>query len=430
MLDLFSRSLRITIDKIIYEQRNILFAVAQRRQFDRKNIEQVVKIIAKGTVRDSRLQITIRRRDNADISAQNFRAAHAFKLAFLQNAQQCDLRLHWQISYFVEKNRAAFRQFESTQPPLNCPSKCSFFVTKQLRHDERRRNRGAIHTDERTLRTLRPFVNGAGDQFLPCARFTHDQNGGICRGDLGCARQDHLQGRGRADHFFKHRSLTELFTERDVLFSYFFFRPFAIFDVRGCAVPSRYVSAFIFERSLAEQKPTKLTVVPQQSSFEFIGHPTWLAPLLQSDAKIFERCLIDVESASIRRKYTDVLRRQIQNLPKLCFLFADSLFRNFALFNFNTRAIPFDDLSRFVAQRFLTMKEPAIFPVSPPHARLANERLSGFKRHAPFGHKRFYILRMDHAGPAPPQQICQRETDIFQPAAVEEVNITIRQRGV
>src|SRR4029453_9571326 len=31
------------------------------------------------------------------------------------------------------------------------------------------------------------------------------------------------------------------------------------------------------------------------------------------------------------------------------------------------------------------MKEPAIFPVSPPHSRLANERLSGFKRRAPFG---------------------------------------------
>src|SRR5436189_1194223 len=151
MLDLFSRSLRITIDKIIYEQRNILFAIAQRRQFDWKNVEPVVKITAKGAVSDSRLQITIRGRDDANINAQNFRAAHAFKLAFLQNAQQCDLRLHWKISYFVEKNRATFGQFESTEPPLNCSSECSFFVAKQLRHDQRRRHRRAIHTDERAL---------------------------------------------------------------------------------------------------------------------------------------------------------------------------------------------------------------------------------------------------------------------------------------
>src|SRR6266581_4137260 len=130
MLDLFPRSLRITIDKIIYEQWNVLFPFSQRREFDGKNVESVVKITAKGTVCDSRLQITIRRRDDADVSAQNFCAADAFKLAFLQTAQQCDLRLRWQISCFVEKNRAALGQFESTKPPLDCPSECSFFVAK------------------------------------------------------------------------------------------------------------------------------------------------------------------------------------------------------------------------------------------------------------------------------------------------------------
>src|SRR5207342_1143873 len=103
----------------------VLFPFAQWRQFDWKNVEPVVKITTKGAVRDSRLQITIRRRDDADVSSQNFRAAHAFKLAFLQNAQQRDLGLHWQIAYFIEKNRAAIGQFESTEPPLNRSSKRS-----------------------------------------------------------------------------------------------------------------------------------------------------------------------------------------------------------------------------------------------------------------------------------------------------------------
>src|SRR5258707_991868 len=103
MLNLLSRPLRIAIDKIIYEQRNVLFSFAQWRQFDWKHVEPVVKITTKGAVRDSRLQITIRRRDNADISSQNFRATYAFKLAFLQNAQQCDLGLRRQISYFIEE---------------------------------------------------------------------------------------------------------------------------------------------------------------------------------------------------------------------------------------------------------------------------------------------------------------------------------------
>src|SRR5712672_923856 len=100
----------------------------------------------------------------------------------------------------------------------------------------------------------------------------------------------------------------------------------------------------------------------------------WVTPLLQSDAEIFERCVIRIESASIRRKNTDVLRRQIQNLPKVCFLFADSLFRNFAFLDIYTRAVPFDDLSEFVSQRFFVVHKPAILAISPPHPRLGKER--------------------------------------------------------
>src|SRR4029077_12590374 len=108
MLDLLPSSLPVKIDEIAYKQRDVLSSFAQGRQFNGKDAEPVVKITPKGALRDSRLQITICRGNHADISAQNFRAADAFKLPFLQNAQQCDLRLQWQISYFVEKKRAAF----------------------------------------------------------------------------------------------------------------------------------------------------------------------------------------------------------------------------------------------------------------------------------------------------------------------------------
>src|SRR5580704_3418696 len=96
----------------------------------------------------------------------------------------------------------------------------------------------------------------------------------------------------------------------------------------------------------------------------------WVTPLLESDAEIFERCVIGVESASIGSKYTDVLRRQIQNLLKFCFLFADFFFRTFTFLDFYTGAVPLDDLSRFVTLGLFTMQEPTIFPVSPSYARL------------------------------------------------------------
>src|ERR1700752_5389246 len=156
-------------------------------------------------------------------------------------------------------------------------------------------------------------------------------------------------------------------------------------------------------------------------------HPAWLAPLLQSDAEIFEQCVIGVESSPIRSKYSDVLRCEVQNLPKLCFLFADFFFRNFALFDFYTRTVPFDDFSRFVAQWFFTMKEPTVMAVSPPHARLRHERFSGYERVAQGAHQCFYIFRMNRCGPAPAEQVRHRDAYIFQPAAVKEVEFTIRQ---
>src|SRR5882724_9857186 len=155
------------------------------------------------------------------------------------------------------------------------------------------------------------------------------------------------------------------------------------------------------KKSLVSFRKEVFTVIRMNEIYSRAGET-----LVEGDTEILERYVIGVEWRSIRPRYADVLRREVENLSKLCFLFADLFFRSFALFNFNTRAIPFDDLSRFVAQWFFTMKEPAIFAVSPPHSRLANERLSGFKRRAPFGHNCFYIFRMDHAGPTPPQQIC------------------------
>src|SRR5258705_1354302 len=99
----------------------------------------------------------------------------------------------------------------------------------------------------------------------------------------------------------------------------------------------------------------------------------WVTPLLQSDAEIFERCVIGVESGSIRSTCPHVLRREVQNLPNLCFLFADLFFRNFALLDIYTRAVPFDDLSEFVPQRFFVVHKPAILAVSPPHPRFGKE---------------------------------------------------------
>src|SRR5438128_12666884 len=103
--------------------------------------------------------------------------------------------------------------------------------------------------------------------------------------------------------------------------------------------------------------------------------PTRLrSPLVDRDSEIFEGGAIGINRLPMGPKYPDVLRRQIQNLPKFSFLFADFFFRNFAFLDIYTRAVPFDDLSEFVPQRLFVVHQPAILAISPPHPRLGKER--------------------------------------------------------
>src|ERR1700758_440468 len=136
MLDLSSRSRRITVDKVVYEQWNILFALAQRRQFDGKNIEPVVEITAKGPVRDGRLQVAIGGRNHAHVGANGFGATDALEFVFLQNAQQCDLRFQREIADFIEEERSAFCELEAAEPPLQSSRERTFLVTEQFRGDQ------------------------------------------------------------------------------------------------------------------------------------------------------------------------------------------------------------------------------------------------------------------------------------------------------
>src|SRR5207248_11773607 len=90
-IDLLPSFLRVTIDEVIDENRNVLFALAQRRQFNWKNVEPVKKIAAKRTGRDGGVKIAIGRGNHPHVAAQHLGSANTFKLAFLQNTEQRDL---------------------------------------------------------------------------------------------------------------------------------------------------------------------------------------------------------------------------------------------------------------------------------------------------------------------------------------------------
>src|SRR2546427_10824755 len=73
-------------------------------------------------------------------------------------------------------------------------------------------------------------------------------------------------------------------------------------------------------------------------------------PLLKSHTVIVERGLIVVQTTSIRPKFGDVLRRQIQQLSKLPFALPDLLLGALAVMDVRSGSIPAREPSLLVVQ--------------------------------------------------------------------------------
>ena len=130
---------RICSAKVAASRLDIVPALAQRRQLDRKNVEPVIKILAEFSFLRRLLQIPVGGGDHADIDFLRPRAAHGLKLPFLKHAQQLHLKLHRQLADFVEKDRAAVGEGKAAFALLCRAGEGALFMAEQLAFDQGRR---------------------------------------------------------------------------------------------------------------------------------------------------------------------------------------------------------------------------------------------------------------------------------------------------
>ena len=76
------------------------------------------------------LQVAIGGGNNAHRNLDRLLAAHAMKLAFLQNAEQLRLRSRVQIAHFVQEQRASIGQLEFAAARGGGSSERAFFVAE------------------------------------------------------------------------------------------------------------------------------------------------------------------------------------------------------------------------------------------------------------------------------------------------------------
>ncbi len=87
-----ARLTRQSFQEMCGQQRNILFAIAQRRNAQVDDAQSVIEILTKTALLDHCRQITIGRREDAHIDRDAMRRAYGTNFFLLQSAQQFSLQ--------------------------------------------------------------------------------------------------------------------------------------------------------------------------------------------------------------------------------------------------------------------------------------------------------------------------------------------------
>src|SRR6266481_2602685 len=235
----------VTINEVLDQQGNVFSSFSQCRNFNRKDVEPVKQVVPEHTRSDGSLQIAVRSGNHPDISSDRPSSTNTFEFMFLQNTQESDLCLGRKLSDFIEEDRASFGQLKAPQTPLSRPREGALLMAEQFRCDQVAWNCGAVNTDKRSRGTLRAFVDGTCDQFFARPRFAGDQNGGVCRSNLGDTREYRVQGGRNPYDLLEHRCPIYFFAQRNVLVVESLLSLLAILDISPGDIPTCDASLFI-----------------------------------------------------------------------------------------------------------------------------------------------------------------------------------------
>src|SRR5262249_26494772 len=152
--DTFSGFLGVASNEVLDEQRNIFGSLAQRRNYDRKNIQPVEKVGAEGSRRHRSPQVTIGCRDHPYINRDWMIAPHPLKFLLLQPPEEENLRSQGESPDFTQKQRPAVGRYKSAPPPLQRAGESALLVPEKLGSNQRLRNRSTVDTNEWSIRPL------------------------------------------------------------------------------------------------------------------------------------------------------------------------------------------------------------------------------------------------------------------------------------
>lgn len=114
------------------QQQHVVALLAQRRDRNRIHRQPVVQVRTKRSVAHMLAQTSVGGRDHAHVHPPRPVGPKALDLAVLQRAQQLGLDGQWQLTHFVQEQRAALCRLETTGPVVHRAGKCSARMAEQF----------------------------------------------------------------------------------------------------------------------------------------------------------------------------------------------------------------------------------------------------------------------------------------------------------
>src|SRR5882724_10783531 len=136
------------LHEVADKKRDVLAAIAKRRNLNRENIQAIEKITAEFAFGDQAAQVRVGGGDHAGIHVNGAGSAEAFEFMLLQNTQQFGLQFQRNVANFIEKNGAFIGEFEAANFLGNGSGEGAAFVAEKFAFQQAAGNGGAIDFDE------------------------------------------------------------------------------------------------------------------------------------------------------------------------------------------------------------------------------------------------------------------------------------------
>src|SRR5262245_52117318 len=176
--------LRVLRKEKVGQLRNLVAALAQRRDVRLNDLQAIVEVFTKIAAHHHLLEVAVGRGHDAHVDVNLLVASEFRELRVLQHVQQLCLQRRFHLADLVEEDRAAVRLLEFADARRRRTRECTLLVAEQLAFEQFRGKRGAVHFDERLVAPRGALMNRTGDELFTDAAFTANQHGDVAVGHL------------------------------------------------------------------------------------------------------------------------------------------------------------------------------------------------------------------------------------------------------